>query len=120
MTPEQLTWTDKQWAEHLECDVPRVQKIRKFILDNYFVGVGQIVGTTRYSCELYKMDYAPSGFPRFYAIKSTDKAFETTDAATKYANEKFIPNLELLPSVAKLSNLPVRALQMLHVQEKPK
>ena len=120
MKPEQLNWTDKQWAAHLGCDVPRVQKIRKFILDNYFVGVGQIAGTTRYSCGLYRIDCAPSGFPRFYVVQSLNKDFETSAAATKYANEKFIPNLELLPSMAKIANVPARALQMLHVQEKQK
>lgn len=120
MTPEQMKWTDEQWASHLGCDVHRVQKIRKYILDNYFVGVGQVGGTNRYSCELYRMKYAPSGFSRFYVVQSLNKDFETSAAATKYANETFIPNMELLPSVAKLSNLPVRALHMLHVQEKQK
>lgn len=120
MKPEQLNWTDIQWASHLGCDVQRIQKIRNFILDNYFVGVGRIRGTARYSCGLYKMDYSPSGFPRFYVVQSLNKDFESSAAATKYANETFIPNLELWPSVAKIANVPVRALQMLHVKEKQK
>lgn len=120
MKTEQLNWTDEKWAAHLGCAVHRIPNIRNFVLDNYFVGVGQIRNTGKYSCELYKMDYAPSGFPRFHAIKSTDKAFETTDAATKFANESFIPELELLPIIAKNANVPVRALQMLHVNEKQK
>ena len=120
MKPEQQNWTDEQWASHLRCDVQSIPKIRKFVLDNYFVGVGQIAGTIRYSCGLYRMEYAPSGFPRFYVVQSLNKDFETSAAATKYANEVFIPNIELLPRAAKIANVPVRALQMLHVQEKQK
>ena len=118
MTPEQLKWTDEQWAAHLGCAVQRIPVIRKYITDYYFVGVGRISGTSRYSCGLYKMTYSPSGYPRFHVVQSLNKDFETSAVATKYANETFIPNLELLPSVAKIANVPVRALQMLHVKQK--
>ncbi|MBQ2017088.1 MAG: hypothetical protein II208_00995 [Alphaproteobacteria bacterium] len=120
MKSEQLKWTDKQWAAHMGCAVQHVPNIRKYVLDNYFVGVGQFRDTGKYSCELYRLDYAPSGYARFHSVTSTNQSFETADAATKFANETFIPELKLLPMVAKIANVPVCALQMLHVKEKQK
>ena len=120
MTSEQLKWTDKQWAVHLGCTVQSVPNVRKFITEKYFVGVGTLRDRAKYSCALYRMDLSPSGHPRFFHVQSTNMNFKTADDATKYANETFIPQLELLPNVAKYLKVPQRALQMLHIHEKQK
>ena len=120
MKPEQLKWTDQEWAAHLGCTVQSVPNVRKFIKEMYFVGVGKLRDGARYSCALYRMDFSPSETPRFFQVQSVNKTFKTTGDAIKYANETFIPRLEFLPNVAKCLNVPQRALQMLHVKEKQK
>ena len=37
MTPEQLAWTDKQWAEHLNCSATDVPKFNQWFRENYFI-----------------------------------------------------------------------------------
>lgn len=120
MKPEQLKWTDKEWAAHMGCAAQQVPNIRKYILDNYFVGVGRLRDTGKYSYELYRVDYSPSGWPRYHVVQSTNKMFESLILATKDANETFIPTLNFTPMAAEMLNIPARALQMLHVTEKQK
>jgi hypothetical protein len=42
MKPEQLNWTDGQWAAHLGCAVQRVPYIRNIICENFSRELGKI------------------------------------------------------------------------------
>ena len=39
MKPEQLTWTDEQWAAHMDCPVQEVPSIRKYMTENFFPAI---------------------------------------------------------------------------------
>ena len=120
MTPEQLNWTDKQWASHLACDVQDVPTLRKRISENYFPGVCKNKETGKYAFFMTKMDRTPSGAKRILPFLSYGKEFATQDSAIKYANETIIPSLEFSHISAARIGVPVRALQMLHINEKQK
>ena len=115
MRPEQLKWTDKEWALHLECDAQRVPEIRNIITKKYIPGIAQHSKTGKYMFCMSKMDIAPSGAERVLSVVSSDKEFEFEDKAIKYANEEILPRLELKSFHAEMLGVPTRALQMLHI-----
>lgn len=120
MTPEQLKWTDEQWAAHLGCTVQRVPDIRNVIRANFFPGIGQNKENGKFSFYMTKMDYAPSGAERVQMFLKSDKEFDSPERATKHANWTLLPHLTLTPFCAHALNVPVRALHMLHIAEKQK
>lgn len=99
MRPEQLTWTDKQWASHLGCDAQDVPG---------------------YSFQMTKLDVAPSGAKRVRPFVSSYKEFESSERATRYANEEVLPRMAFSDSYAALIGVPTRAIQMLHIYRKQK
>lgn len=99
MRPEQLTWTDKQWASHLVCDAQDVPV---------------------YSFQMTKLDVVPSGAKRVRPFVSSDKEFESSERATRYANEEVLPRMTFSDSYAALIGVPTRAIQMLHIYRKQK
>lgn len=115
MKPEQLKWTDEQWAAHLGCAVQRVPAVRDFITKKYIPGIAQHSKTGKYMFYMSKMDIAPSGAERVFPVVSSDKEFEFEDKAIKYANEEILPRLELNSFHAEMLGVPTRALQMLHI-----
>ena len=38
MKPEQLNWTDKDWAKHLQCKVADVPQFKKYLEENFVIG----------------------------------------------------------------------------------
>ena len=120
MTPEQLKWTEEQWAAHLGCTVQRVPYIRNIIRANFFPGIGQNKENGRFSFYMTKMDYAPSGAERVQLFLTSDKEFESSERATKYANQEILPRLMLTPFRAHALKVPMRAIQMLHIPERQK
>ena len=120
MKPEQLNWTDEQWAVHLGCTVQRVPYIRNIIRANFFPGIGQNKENGKFSFYMTKMDYAPSGAERVQLFLTSDKEFESSERATKYANQEILPRLTLTPFRARAMNVPEGALQMLHISERQK
>lgn len=99
MRPEQLIWTDKQWASHLGCDAQDVPV---------------------YSFQMTKLDVAPSGAKRVRPFVSSDKEFESSERATRYANEEVLPRMAFSDSYVALIGVPTRAIQMLHIYRKQK
>jgi hypothetical protein len=67
-----------------------------------------------------KLDCAPSGAERVRLFLTSDKEFETLERATKYANQEILPRLMLTPFYAHALNVPMRAIQMLHIHERQK
>lgn len=120
MRPEQLTWTDKEWALHLECDVHRVPAVKNFVTKHFFPAIAQHSETGKYYFYMSRLDVAPSGAERVMPMVSSDKEFESEDKAIKYANEEILPRLEFNKFAAQIMGMPTRALQMLHIKEKQK
>ena len=120
MRPEQLTSTDKQWASHLGCDAQDVPGLRQYMTENYFPGIACDMKTGMYSFQMTKLDVAPSGAKRVRPFVSSDKEFESSERATRYANEEVLPRMTFSDSYASLIGVPTRAIQMLHIYRKQK
>ncbi len=118
MTPEQLTWTDNQWAAHLGCAPAQVQYIKKLLADTYCASIVKYRTSHKYGFLLTRRHDTPSGFPRVVPVVSSDVHFDTHAAAAKHANEQIIPKLELTSFWADTYGVPAQMLQMLHVNEK--
>ena len=120
MKPEQLNWTDEQWAAHLGCVVRRIPCIRKIICANFFPGIGQNQENGKFSFYMTKKYYAPSGAERVKLFLTSNKEFDSSESAIKYANQEILPCLKLTPFRAHAMNVPEGALQMLHISEQQK
>ncbi len=120
MRPEQLKWTDEQWAAHLGCAVQRVPLISAYVTKNYFPGIAKHSETGMYVFCMTKRDVSSSGAERVIPLLSSNKEFEDLSKAIKYANQEILPRLELTKAAADMMGMPTRALQMLHINEKQK
>lgn len=117
MTPEQLTWTDKDWAIHMNCPVQEVPSIRTFITENFFPAVEHNEFTGKYSFVMTKMDTSYAGTQRIMQILSCTDTFPTFEAARTHANNEVISKLELTKFWASALHVPTRALQILHIEK---
>lgn len=120
MKPEQLNWTDKEWASHLRCDVRDIPALRKWVNENYFPDIAINQDNGNYLFCMSKLDFAPSGAKRLIPVITSNTDFDTKKQAIQHANEVIIPGLEFNPIVAWKMGVPQRALQMLHIAEKQK
>lgn len=120
MRPEQLEWTDEQWAAHLGCAVQRVPLISAFVTENYFPCIAKHSETGMHVFCMSKRDIAPSGAERVIPFLSSNKEFEDLSKAIQYANQEILPRLELTKFAADSIGIPTRALQMLHIHQKQK
>ena len=120
MTPEQLNWTDKQWAAHLGCAVQDVPRYKRWLLENYLPYLAQDVATKRYLFILSRRHDTPSGFARYIDMMHKSTHQENAKDARDYANENIIPGLCLNSAFARVYNVPSKILQMLHINEKQK
>jgi len=120
MTEKRSKWTDEQWAAHLGCVVRRIPCIRKIICANFFPGIEQNKENGKFSFYMTKKYYAPSGAERVKLFLTSDKEFESSESAIKYANQEILPCLKLTPFRAHAMNVPEGALQMLHISERQK
>lgn len=120
MKPEQLNWTDKEWASHLQWDVRNIPALRTWLKENYFPGISQNKNTGDFVFYISKLDLTPSGEKRMLLVASSSNEFDTESRAIKYANEEIIPRLEFNPISARMMGVPQRVLQMLHIAKKQK
>ena len=118
MKPEQLTWTDKQWAAHLGCPVQEVPSIRAYVYANFFPVIEQNNDTKEYNFLVTSMSTSMAGTRRVMPMVSDDKVFADFKTAVQYANNEAIPKLELKKFWSDALYIPKRALQMLHIKEK--
>ena len=120
MTPEQLKWTDKDWAMHLGCVVQDVPKFKRYLEQNFWLGIWQERDTNLKYAEIQMRHDTPSGNVRYIPMV-TSRAFDMPlDQIVQYTNNTFIPSLELKPVVAEFRGVPSKILQMLHINEKQK
>lgn len=118
MKPEQLGWTDGQWAAHLGCAAADVPMFKKYLEENYFIGIFVDRNTGRRFVEVQKRHDTPSGIIRYNTIASTRPRVASAEAMVNYANNEVIPSLVLSSMAAKFWGIPPKILQMLHVKEK--
>lgn len=115
MTPEQLKWDKRQWAQYLGCSVQLYKRSRNFADCNYNVTITR--GKDNKLCvALEKRINTASIRARYIIISKSKESFDRYDVAIKYANEEFIPSLEFKPDVAKEYGVPTKILQTLHVK----
>ncbi|MBR6598042.1 MAG: hypothetical protein IKK76_01420 [Alphaproteobacteria bacterium] len=120
MKPEQLNWTDKDWAAHLGCVVQDVPKFKHYLEQNFWLGIWQERDTKLKYAEIQVRHDTPSGNVR-YVPMATSRGFNMSlDAMVRYTNNEFIPSLELKPAVAGLRGVPPKILQMLHIEQNKK
>ena len=112
MTPEQLKWTDKQWAEYLGCSIRTFKKARTIVQENYSINVAKNLASNKYFIVLDKRHDTPSGAMRYITLFTTKKEFATIDEAVKFANETLIPSLQINATLG----LPTKILQTMHIQ----
>lgn len=113
MTPEQLEWTNKQWAEYLGCSIRTFKKARTVVQENYSIDIAKDISNNKYFIALTKRHDTPSGAMRYITLFTTKKEFATIDEAINYANKTLIPSLEVNATLG----LPTKILQTLHIQK---
>lgn len=120
MKPEQLNWTDKQWAEHLKCSATDVPRLKKYLEENFCLVLWQEKDNSLKYIEVQARHDTPSGNLR-YVPMVVSQAFDISlNDLVQYTNNTFIPSLVLKPHVAKMRGVPSKILQMLHINEKQK
>lgn len=120
MKPEQLNWSDAQWAAYLGCAATDIPRIRQWVEENYCPSIVRHWSGKQYSFVLTRRYDTPSGWTRFLPIVESAQYFGTPTQATEYANRKIIPNLQMTEFWARVNRVPSGALQMLHINEKQK
>ena len=115
MTPEQLNWTDKQWAIHLNCPVQEIPSIRAYVHANFFPVIAQDKDTKAYNFLMTKMGTSMAGTQRVMPMISDKNVFSDFESARTHANNEVIPKLELTKFWSDALYIPQRALQMLHI-----
>lgn len=115
MTPEQLNWTDKQWAIHLNCPVQEIPSIRAYVHANFFPVIAQDKDTKAYNFLMTKMGTSMAGTRRVMPMISDKNVFSDFESARTHANNEVIPKLELTKFWSDALYIPQRALQMLHI-----
>lgn len=118
MTPEQLQWSDKQWAKYLGCTVWKYKKACKILQKRFAIDVFKKDDTDKYYIALTKRQDTPYGKVRYVPQIATSIEFDSVDSAVNYANETLIPSLELAESCAASYNMPTKMLQTLHIKNR--
>lgn len=118
MTLEQLKWTDKQWAAYLGCAVQEVPKFKKYLEEHFCLGICTEGKTGPKYVQIQVRHDTPSGSVRYIPMV-TSKPFDLPlDGVIEYANNVFVPSLELNPFAAEIHGIPAKAIQMLHINQK--
>ncbi len=118
MKPEQITWTDEQWAAYLGCPVQEVPSIRAYVCANFFPVIEQDKNTNVYNFIMTRMSTSIAGTRRIMPVVSDKKVFSDFESARIHANNEVIPKLELTKFWSDALYIPRNALQMLHIKER--
>lgn len=112
-------WSDKDWANYLNCPVEKIPEYKNILNDNFVFGIEQNKETKQYSFVSYKYHIHPSGHKSLQLWLTDDlHRFDTKDQAAQYANTNIISKLEFSDFWAKLYNIPSKALQMILIPTK--
>ena len=100
------------------CAVQDVPKFKRYLEQNFWLGIWQERDTKLKYAEIQVRHDMPSGNVR-YVPMVTSRAFNISlEDMVEYTNNEFIPSLELKPAVADLRGVPTKILQMLHISER--
>ena len=111
-------WTDMQWATHFGLSVKNVPLIRNIIENRYSAAIEKNTQTALYVVAVYRYEMTPSGFKRPILMVTSKKCFSKPHDAVKYANEQFLPALELTEYWSRELGVPAKALQLLNIKER--
>lgn len=120
MTQEQLNWTDKDWAKHLQCNIADVPRFKKYLEENFVLGIWQEGPSGLRYAQVEARHDTPSGSIRFIPVATSGGFDWPLEKMVEYTNNKFVPSLEFKPFVAEMCNVPTKVLQMLHIYQKQK
>ena len=120
MTPEQLNWTDKDWATHLGCVVQDVPRFKKYLAENFYLALWQERDTGLKYAEVRMVHNKPSGEFRSIPIVTSNARDITLNDLIEQTNNTFVPSLVLKPHIATAHQVPAKLLQMLHIHQKQK
>ena len=120
MKPEQLNWTDKEWAAHLGCAATDIPRFKKYLTENFYLALWQEKGTGLKYAEVRMMHNTPSGAFRSIPIVTSNARDITLDDLIEQTNNTFVPSLVLKPHIATAHQVPAKLLQMLHIYQKQK
>ena len=73
MTPEQLSWSDGQWAIYLDCPIQEIPSIRKFMTRNFFPLIERDVITGKYNFVMTRISTSMAGTKRIMPMISDKK-----------------------------------------------
>ena len=117
MTPEQLKWTDEQWAKHLQCNTADVPRFRDFVTETFIPYVISYKANTRYAVAIDRRHDTPSGAYRLIPMITSERMFPSENQAIDYANNELFPSLALNPIAAAMHKIPTNALNLLHLEK---
>ena len=120
MKPEQLKWTDKEWAAYLGCAVHDIPKFKRYLEENYVLGIWQDEKTNLKYAELQRRHDAPSGAVRYITVTMSVGFDLPLDKMVEFTNNEFVPSLRIRPVPAAYYGVPQKVLQMLHINTKQK
>ena len=116
---DRINWSDEQWAVHLGIPVTTLSHTRNSVDDQYLVNVVRsTMNANLFTVALYKRNTMPSGIKTLQLIATAPKEFPESFEARKYANNEFLPSLEMTDDWARMARLPKRALQLLSIRER--
>ena len=112
-------WTNLDWASYLQCPIQEVPVLQNYISENYLPTIGKNRVTGKYHFCVLKLHVSPSGWRDWHLWLSDDKkGFTNESDVVRYVNETVIPTLQFNDAYAKLADIPVRALQLMHMTER--
>ena len=113
-----IKWTDDQWAKYLGVNVKDIEKIRNTVNQYYESTIVKNRQTGMYAVAIYRYDITPSGYKRPILLVTSNKEYQNAEDAVKFANDTFLPGLELSRAWACAYEIPAKSIQMLHVKER--
>ena len=113
-----IKWTDDQWAKHLGVNVKDIEKIRNTVNQHYESTIVKNQQTGMHAVAIYRYDITPSGYKRPILITTSNEEYQNADDAVAYANNQFLPGLELSRFWARVYGIPAKSIQMLYVKER--
>ena len=111
-------WRDSDWAAFLGCSVADVAKYREILNGMFVTGIAHSEAEGKYRFEMHRYDFSPSGQKRMFLMLSSDKVFDTYEAALKDANTNIIPKMYLNDFWERHLEIPARAVQMMLINQR--
>ena len=111
-------WSDEQWAKYFGVGVTDIPRIRETVNKYFASAIIKDRTTKQHVVAIYNYDILPSGAKRTFSTVTSVDSFTKFEDAVKFANEKFLPDIQLSELWSHILKIPTRALQMLSVKER--